>query len=71
MTRTRTRSMEGACLFLLIRAAKVAVIPLSPFYAQPPRMTLVRLCIAKRDETLRAAAERLRAFAQTAMAQAH
>jgi methionine aminotransferase len=47
----------------LIREAKVAVIPLSPFYAQPPRMTLVRLCIAKRDETLRAAAERLTAFA--------
>ena len=49
----------------LIREAKVAVIPLSPFYAQPPRMTLVRLCIAKRDETLRAAAERLTAFALT------
>jgi methionine transaminase len=48
----------------LVREAKVAVIPLSPFYAQPPRMTLVRLCIAKRDETLRAAAERLRAFAE-------
>jgi methionine aminotransferase len=50
----------------LIREAKVAVIPLSPFYAQPPRMTLVRLCIAKRDETLRTAAERLTAFARTA-----
>jgi methionine transaminase len=50
----------------LIREAKVAVIPLSPFYAQPPRMTLVRLCIAKRDETLRLAAQRLRAFAQQA-----
>ena len=52
----------------LIREAKVAVIPLSPFYAQPPRMTLVRLCIAKRDETLRAAAELLRAFAKGASA---
>src|SRR5580704_17661187 len=52
----------------LIREAKVAVIPLSPFYAQPPRMTLVRLCIAKRDETLRTAAERLRAFADGASA---
>ncbi len=50
----------------LVREAKVAVIPLSPFYAQPPHMTLVRVCTAKRDETLRAAAERLRAFAQTA-----
>jgi methionine aminotransferase len=49
----------------LIREAKVAVIPLSPFYAQPPRMTLVRLCIAKRDETLRTAAQRLSEFART------
>lgn len=47
----------------LIREAKVATIPLSPFYAIAPRMTLLRLCIAKREETLRAAAERLRAFA--------
>jgi methionine transaminase len=47
----------------LIREAKVAVIPLSPFYAQPPQMTLVRLCIAKQDGTLTTAAERLRAFA--------
>src|SRR5580693_886711 len=50
----------------LIREAKIATIQLSPFYARPPRMTLVRLCIAKRDETLRLAAERLRAFAQMA-----
>jgi methionine aminotransferase len=50
----------------LIREAKVAVIPLSPFYAQPPRMTLVRLCIAKREETLRTAAQRLCAFARSA-----
>jgi methionine aminotransferase len=47
----------------LIREAKVATIPLSPFYAEPPSMTLLRLCIAKQDETLTAAAERLRAFA--------
>jgi methionine transaminase len=47
----------------LIRDAKIATIPLSPFYAAPPRMTLLRLCIAKRDETLQAAAERLCAFA--------
>jgi len=47
----------------LIREAKIAAIPLSPFYAAPPRMTLLRLCIAKRDATLEAAAERLRAFA--------
>jgi methionine aminotransferase len=47
----------------LIREAKIATIPLSPFYAESPRMTLLRLCIAKRDETLEAAATRLRAFA--------
>jgi methionine aminotransferase len=47
----------------LIREAKVATIPLSPFYAAPPAMTLLRLCIAKRDATLEAAAERLCAFA--------
>jgi len=52
----------------LIREAKIAVIPLSPFYAKPPRMTLVRLCIAKRDETLQEAAKRLGAFAQRAAA---
>ena len=50
----------------LIREAKIAVIPLSPFYAKPPRMTLVRLCIAKRNETLQEAAKRLGAFAQRA-----
>jgi methionine transaminase len=48
----------------LIREAKIATIPLSPFYAAPPAMTLLRLCIAKRDETLEAAAARLRAFAR-------
>jgi methionine aminotransferase len=47
----------------LIREAKIATIPLSPFYAAPPAMTLLRLCIAKRDATLETAAERLRAFA--------
>ncbi len=47
----------------LIREAKVASIPLSPFYAEPPPMTLLRLCIAKKDETLATAAERLRSFA--------
>jgi methionine aminotransferase len=47
----------------LIRQAKVATIPLSPFYAAPPAMTLLRLCIAKQDATLEEAAGRLRAFA--------
>lgn len=46
----------------LIREAKIATIPLSPFYAQAPRMRLLRICIAKRDETITAAAHRLAAF---------
>jgi methionine aminotransferase len=48
----------------LIREAKIATIPLSPFYAEPPRMHLVRLCIAKRDATLATAGERLCDFAR-------
>ena len=52
----------------LIREAKIAAIPLSPFYAAPPAMTLLRLCIAKKDSTLETAAGRLRAFAATARA---
>jgi methionine aminotransferase len=47
----------------LIREAKIATIPLSPFYAAPPPMTLLRLCIAKHDATLEMAADRLCAFA--------
>jgi methionine aminotransferase len=47
----------------LIREAKVASIPLSPFYAEPPPMTLLRLCIAKSDATLEAAADNLVEFA--------
>ena len=49
----------------LIREAKVATIPLSPFYAAPPSMTLLRLCVAKRDATLHAAAAHLCEFART------
>jgi methionine aminotransferase len=55
----------------LIREAKVATIPLSPFYAAPPRMTLLRLCIAKNDATLVAAADRLCAFASARPRRAH
>jgi len=50
----------------LLREAKIATIPLSPFYARPPAMTLLRLCIAKSDTTIAAAAERLCAFAAAA-----
>jgi methionine aminotransferase len=56
-------SPDAAFADRLIREAKVATIPLSPFYAAAPPMTLLRLCIAKRDETLEAAAARLRSFA--------
>jgi methionine aminotransferase len=48
----------------LLTEAGVATIPLSPFYAVAPRLSVVRLCVAKRDETLDAGAARLRAFAQ-------
>jgi methionine aminotransferase len=47
----------------LIREAGVATIPLSPFYRDPPPSRFVRLCIAKRDDTLRDAATRLAGFA--------
>ena len=48
----------------LLTRARVAAIPLSPFYQHPPPMTLLRLCVAKRDETLDAGAERLQAYAR-------
>lgn len=38
----------------------VAVIPLSPFYTHPPGDKVIRLCFAKKDETLQAAAEKLK-----------
>jgi methionine aminotransferase len=38
----------------------VATIPVSVFYREPPQMRLVRLCFAKENATLDAAAERLR-----------
>jgi methionine aminotransferase len=48
----------------LLTEAGVATIPLSPFYAVAPRLSVVRLCIAKRDETLDEGAARLVAFAR-------
>lgn len=47
-----------------IRAVKehaVASIPLSPFYATAPAQQLIRLCFAKRDDTLDRGVERLAA----------
>jgi len=47
----------------LINEAGVAVIPLSPFYREPPAdMRIVRLCVAKRDDTLIEAATRIGAY---------
>jgi methionine aminotransferase len=47
----------------LINEAGVAVIPLSPFYREPPRdMRIVRLCVAKRDETLAEASRRIQDY---------
>jgi methionine transaminase len=46
-----------------LNEAHVATIPLSPFYAQPTRLAVVRLCIAKRDDTLDQAAARLAGLA--------
>jgi methionine transaminase len=43
----------------VLTEARVATIPLSPFYAEPPKLSIVRLCIAKRDDTLEQAAARL------------
>ncbi len=48
---------------LLLTEAGIATIPLSAFYESPLRLTVLRLCIAKQDETLDEAAQRLRAFA--------
>jgi methionine aminotransferase len=49
--------------------AGVAAIPVGVFYERSPRpaeQRIVRFCFAKRDATLHAAVERLRAFATRA-----
>ena len=46
----------------LIRRAGVVTIPVSPFCEAPPEERLLRLCFAKDDDVLEAAAERLRAL---------
>jgi aspartate/methionine/tyrosine aminotransferase len=43
----------------LVREYGVATIPLSAFYHDGTDHRVIRFCFAKRDETLRAAAERL------------
>lgn len=49
----------------LVDEAGVATIPLSVFYRERPRMTLLRLCFAKRDETLAEGALRLRRWTES------
>lgn len=44
----------------LLTGVGVAAIPLTPFYREPPRHTLLRLCVAKQDATLLNAVQRLR-----------
>ena len=43
----------------LTREFKVAVIPISVFYKDPPKQNVVRFCFAKDNETLREAAKKL------------
>ncbi len=47
----------------VLTEAGVATIPLSPFYQEPPRLTLLRVCLAKHDATLDAATTQLLHFA--------
>ena len=48
----------------LVTRGGVATIPLSPFYREPPKMPVIRLCFAKQEATLVEAGVRLRAFAE-------
>jgi methionine aminotransferase len=46
----------------LLEDAGVAAIPLAPFYREPVKHRLLRLCFAKEDATLEKAIARLRAY---------
>ena len=48
----------------LTKEIGVAAIPLSPFYSKPPGDKVFRLCFAKKEATLTAAAERLAKLAK-------
>jgi methionine transaminase len=54
---------DSAMAERLLTEAGVATIPLSVFYQQAPPMRLLRLCFAKRAETLQEGAKRLREWA--------
>jgi methionine transaminase len=47
---------------VLLEKVGVASIPLAPFYQEPVKHRLLRLCFAKQDATLARASERLRAL---------
>jgi len=47
---------------VLLESVGVASIPLAPFYREPVKHRLLRLCFAKQDATLARASERLRAL---------
>lgn len=51
---------DAALAARLTRERGVATIPVSAFYREPPGDRVLRLCFAKRDETLAQAAQRLR-----------
>jgi methionine transaminase len=52
---------DQAAATKLLEEVGVAAIPLAPFYREPVRHSLLRLCFAKQDATLQKATERLRA----------
>ena len=51
---------DQAAATKLLEEVGVASIPLAPFYREPVRHSLLRLCFAKQDSTLEKAVERLR-----------
>ncbi len=50
---------DAAFAKYLTKEIGVAAIPLSPFYSKPPGDKVIRLCFAKKESTLAAAAKRL------------
>jgi methionine aminotransferase len=53
---------DGEAARVLLESVGVAAIPLTPFYREPVKHRLLRLCFAKQDATLANAGERLRAL---------
>jgi methionine transaminase len=53
---------DSAAATRLLEQGGVASIPLAPFYLEPVKHTLLRLCFAKQDATIAAGIDRLRAL---------